>query len=135
MRPTPEFPAREPELHSYLMVRQDMPLQAQMAQCAHAAQEAAFCLGAPSGRPPIHVVILSCPDESALLAAAERLASKGLAPGLFFEPDWPRGHSALWLAPQRRTSALKSAMARYPLWSAGVALAAQPARSMEATPA
>ena len=108
-------------LHSYLMVRQDMPLEAQMAQCAHAAQEAAFCLGADGARHPIHVVVLSCPGEAELLAAAERLRAKGFSPGLFYEPDWPRGHSALWLAPQPRGAKLKAAMARYPLWRASPA--------------
>lgn len=104
-------------LHSYILLRSDMPLEAQMAQCAHAAQEAAFLLGAPPQR-PIHVVILSCPDEASLLAAAERLAKKGIDAGLFYEPDWPRGHTALYSMPQPRSSKLRAAMGAYPLWTA-----------------
>lgn len=107
-------------LHSYIMVRSDLPLQAQMAQCAHAAQEAAFLLGRDPAL-PIHVVILSCPSEEALLLAADRLTRKGFDAGLFHEPDWPRGHTALYLRPQQRSSALRAAMGAYPLWSASLA--------------
>lgn len=102
-------------LHSYLIIRQDLPLAAQMAQCAHAAQEAAFMLGAAPAE-PIHVVILGCDGEHELLAAASRLSDKGFDAGLFHEPHWPRGHTALFLRPQRRSARLKAAMSRYPLW-------------------
>lgn len=109
--------AGSPEpLHSYILLRSDLPLPAQLAQCAHAAQESAFLLGADPGV-PVHVVILSCEDEPALLAAAERLAGKGFDPGLFFEPDWPRGHTALYLPPQHRSAKLRAAMGAYSLWS------------------
>lgn len=104
-------------LHSYLLVREDIPLAAQMAQCAHAAQEAAFMLGSAPTE-PIHVVILGCLGESELLAAASRLSAKGFEPGLFHEPHWPQGHTALFLKPQRRCARLRSAMSSYPLWGA-----------------
>lgn len=103
-------------LHSYILLRADLPMAAQLAQCAHAAQEAAFLLGG-SPPEPIHVVILSCDGERSLLAAAERLARKGFEPELFHEPDWPRGHTALYLKPQRRSAKLRSAMNAYPLWA------------------
>jgi hypothetical protein len=112
----PNDRAQKP-LHSYLLIRADMPLEAQMAQCAHAAQEAAFMLG-PKPDIPIHVIILSCPDEAALLAAGERLAKKGIETHIFYEPDWPQGHTALYAKPQQRSSALRAAMGAYPLWRA-----------------
>jgi hypothetical protein len=102
-------------IHSYLLIRKDMPLEAQMAQCAHAAQEAAFLVGS-APREPIHIVILECTDERELLLAAERLERKGLSPELFYEPHWPKGHSSLYLMPQRRSARLKAAMGAYKLW-------------------
>lgn len=107
--------ARAEPLHSYILLRSDLPLPAQLAQCAHAAQESAFLLGAAPPE-PIHVVILACPNERALLHAAERLARKGFDPGLFYEPDWPRGPTALYLKPQRRSAKLRAAMNVYALW-------------------
>lgn len=104
-------------LHSYILVRSDMPLAAQMAQSGHAAQEAAFLLGS-APEEPIHIIILSCASEAALIAAAERLASKGFDPHLFHEPDWPKGYTALYLKPQHRNAKLKAAMGSYPLWNA-----------------
>lgn len=123
--------SREQPLHSYILLRSDMPLEAQMAQCAHAAQEAAFLLGSPPLR-PIHVVVLSCPDEASLLAAGERLAKRGVDARLFHEPDWPRGHTALYSRPQPRGPQLSSAMGRYPLWSAPSA--SPPPIRVDATP-
>lgn len=102
-------------LHSYLLIRKDMPLEAQMAQCAHAAQEAAFLMGG-APQEAIHIVILECPDERELLLAADRLERKGLEPSLFYEPHWPKGHSSLYLRPQRRNARLKKTMATYKLW-------------------
>lgn len=104
-------------LHSYIIIRHDIPLAAALAQTAHAAQEAAFLLDrAPPC--PIHIVVLSCKDEPALLDAAERLGSSGFDPRLFHEPDWPRGYTALFLRPQERSGKLRSSMGRYPLWQA-----------------
>lgn len=120
LAPQAAAPSQEHELHSYILLRSDLPLPAQLAQCAHAAQEAAFLLGsAPEA--PINVVVLSVDGEHALREAAGRLADKGFEPGLFFEPDWPRGHTALYLKPQRRTSKLRAAMGKYRLWGSAEA--------------
>lgn len=100
--------------YCHILIRSDLPPEAQIAQCAHAAQEALRLHPDPPRN--IHVAILSCPDEDSLLRAAERLELEGIAHALFFEPDWPRGHTALGCAPQPKTPALRRALGRYPLW-------------------
>ncbi len=103
--------------YCHILIRSDIPPEAQMAQCAHAAQEALrLHPNPPSG---IHVAILSCPDEDSLLLAARRLEIEGISHALFFEPDWPRGHTALGCAPQRKSSGLRRALGRFPLWRSG----------------
>lgn len=121
---SPENSRPEP-LHSYIILRGDLPLPAQLAQCAHAAQEAVFLLGATPSE-PIHVVILTCQGAAELLHAAERLARKGFDPGIFYEPDWPRGPTALYLKPQHRSAKLRAAMNVYALWTEPVAPPAGP---------
>lgn len=126
MRFDPSAPSSDPSvepLHCHILVRSDLPLEAQMAQCAHAAQEALLLASSrPDPSRPIHVVILSCPDEAALLHAAERASHLDIEHALFFEPHWPRGHTALSTPPQPRSSALKRLFAKHPLWRAPDAL-------------
>lgn len=107
---------RQDALYSHIVVRSDLPLEAQMAQCAHAAQEAMRL--APDADRPIHIVILAAKDEADLIQGARALERSGLSFHLFHETHWPRGHTALGCAPQPKTAALKRALSRFKLWRA-----------------
>lgn len=107
---------RQDALYSHILIRTDLPLAAQMAQTAHAAQEAMRLN--PDASAPIHIVILACESESDLLKGAQSLEMGGLSFHLFYEPHWPRGHTALGCAPQPKTRELKKALARFKLWRA-----------------
>ena len=102
-------------IYSYIIVRSNILDEAAMAQCAHAAQEAAFMLGEKPNA-PIHLIALCCHGENALFEAQKRLEMKGFETGIFYEPDWPKGHTALYVKPQRRSAKLKAAMSIYSLW-------------------
>lgn len=109
----------ENALYSHILIRTDLPLEAQMAQAVHAGQEAMRFN--PTAARPIHVVILACPDEKNLLLASESLERAQIDFHLFYEPHWPKGYTALGCAPQVKTPALKRALARFELWKAPVA--------------
>lgn len=95
------------------MVREDLPLRHQLVQAAHAAYEIGQRVGNPQPEPD-YSVILSVPDEAALLRAYARLTEHGIPTHLFRESDLGDQATALASAPvvgedRRRFS-------RYPLW-------------------
>lgn len=84
----------------------------QFAQLVHAAGESS-----PGNIPPdTHAVVLSCKDESELLAYAQLLAQHGVPHVLIREPDLPYSGQAMALGAfaEDRTQ-LRKLLARLPL--------------------
>lgn len=112
-----------PATHTlYVLIRQDISIEQQLVQSAHAAAE--------SGRrfyKPEHgiasLIVLAAPDRYALYAARDRLLSHDIQSELFFEPDFGMGHSAL--ATEPLPIAMRRHLRRWPLWSLEKALEAQ----------
>lgn len=78
-------PVAEPEIrHVYAVVCKDIPLQHQAVQACHA------CIAA--GReiiniPTPYLVVLTVPDEAALMALSEKLTVNGVQHRVFHEDD------------------------------------------------
>jgi hypothetical protein len=101
--------------YTYVLVREDIPLEQQMVQACHAALEAGFAFSAPEQTSSL--IVCTVPDREALLAAHERLARYGIRSEMFFEPDWDMGHSALATEPLTERKK-RFAMSKYPLFRA-----------------
>lgn len=101
--------------YTYVLVRQDIPLEQQMVQACHAALEAGFAFEMPAQTSSL--IVCTVPDEPALLTARERLQRYGIRSQLFFEPSWDMGYSALASEPlvQRKQ---RFALSTYPLFRA-----------------
>lgn len=99
----------------YVLVREDISLEQQLVQAAHAALEAGFRFQRPAQTASL--IVLSVPDREALGAAAARLARHGIAHHLFFEPDFGMGHSALATRPVFLPKE-RHLMRMYPLFTA-----------------
>jgi hypothetical protein len=104
--------------YTYVLVREDIPLEQQMVQACHAALEAGFAFPAPEQTSSL--IVCTVPDREALLAARERLARYGIRSEMFFEPDWDMGHSALATEPLTERKK-RFAMSKYPLFRAACA--------------
>ncbi|KVP96942.1 hypothetical protein WJ97_14065 [Burkholderia ubonensis] len=108
--------------YTYVLVREDIPLEQQIVQACHAALEAGFAFDAP----PVTSSLIVCtvPNREALLAARERLDRYGIRSEMFFEPSWGMGYSALTTEPliERKK---RFAMNIYPLFRAAGATAGQ----------
>lgn len=104
--------------YTYVLVRQDIPLEQQMVQACHAALEAGFAFDAPSVTSSL--IVCTVPDLEALLAARERLDRYGIRSEMFFEPSWGMGYSALASEPiiERKK---RFALNTYPLFRAAAA--------------
>ena len=68
----------------YVLVRSDLPLYAQIVQACHACLEAGREFSLPA---PLHLVVLSVPDEATLYTGCEQLEAAGTRMKLFYEPD------------------------------------------------
>lgn len=97
----------------YVLVRTDIPVEHQLVQAVHAAAEAARLHYRPE-HGIASAIVLQVPTLCALLAAQARLAGKGVATELFFEPDFGIGHSALATAPL--LDAERKHLRGWPLW-------------------
>ncbi len=102
--------------YTYVLVRQDIPLEQQMVQACHAALEAGFAFDAPAVTSSL--IVCTVPDLDALLAARERLNRYSIRSEMFFEPSWDMGYSALASEPilERKK---RFALNTYPLFRAG----------------
>jgi hypothetical protein len=111
--------------YTYVLVREDIPLEQQMVQACHAALEAGHAFDAPPTTSSL--IVCTVPDREALLAASERLVRYGIRSEMFFEPDWEMGFSALATEPLTERKK-RFAMNIYPLFRAkGAAPAADEA--------
>lgn len=79
--------------YTYVLVRQDIPVEHQMVQACHAALEAGYRFQAPAQTS--HLVLCSVKDEAELLGWSAKLKSSGIAHEMFFEPDNSMGYSAI----------------------------------------
>jgi hypothetical protein len=103
--------------YTYVLVREDLPLEQQMVQACHAALEAGFAFDAPPTTSSL--IVCTVPDREALLAARERLSRYGIRAEMFFEPDWEMGFSALATEPLTERKK-RFALSTYPLFRATV---------------
>lgn len=78
-------------LYHYVIVRADLPFGVILAQTVHAAGESGPAI---SGT---YAVVLSVPDESALLALSNRLTEANVFHHLIREPDAPYNGAAMTL--------------------------------------
>lgn len=115
-----QFAASE-TLYHYVIVRSDLPTGAQFAQAVHAAGESVR-ERVPDGT---HAVVLSVPNEEALLSIAESLWKNGFANDeytVIVEPDLPdTGHAyagqftAIGLRPSSDRERIGKVLGRLPL--------------------
>jgi hypothetical protein len=130
----PKTETAEPEKHTiYVLVRQDISIEQQLVQSAHAAAEAARS-HYRDGHGIASLIVLSVPDRFALYKARDRLLAKGILSEIFFEPDFGMGHSAL--ATEPLTNAQRRHLRSWSLWTLEKALKRQelPAPSASITP-
>ena len=106
--------------YTYVLVRTDIALHQQTVQACHAALEAGFVFNAPARISSL--IVLTVPNEAALLAARDRLSRHGIDCEVFFEPDGEMGHSALCTQPVF-TKKQRKELARYPMFSCAKSIA------------
>jgi peptidyl-tRNA hydrolase len=102
---------RNPVCH-YIVVRSDLPRGVQAAQIVHAAGESVD----RRVEEGTFAVVLTVPDERALVRLADQLRQSGVAFTAIFEPDEPHlgAMMALGLAPGRK-EAIKRHLSALPL--------------------
>jgi peptidyl-tRNA hydrolase len=96
----------------YVIVRSDLPRGVQAAQIVHAAGESS-----PGNLDAgTYAVVLTVPDERALVRAADDLRRRGVAFVAVFEPDEPYSGAmmALGLVPKRKEE-IRRHVSAYPL--------------------
>lgn len=100
-----------------MIVREDLPLEHQLVQAVHAAYEIGQRVADPRPEPD-YSVVLSVPDEAALMRAYARLTEHGIPVHLFREADL--GDEATALASAPVVGEERKRFSRYPLWKPGV---------------
>jgi len=98
----------------YALVRQDLPLAAQLVQAAHACLEAGSRYPLSSENP--NIVLLAIPNEKHLHIFLGRLDAAGIRYVLFHEPDDCLGDTAACTEPL--TADHRGTFQRVPLWHA-----------------
>lgn len=114
-----ESPSTPAKRTIYVLIRQDISIEQQLVQSAHAAAEAGRTFYSHD-HGIASLIVLSVPDQAALHAARQRLLSHGIESELFFEPDFGMGHSALATRPL--TNDERRHMRRWRLWTLESAL-------------
>jgi hypothetical protein len=102
-------------LYTYVFVRQDIPLAAQIVQVGHACLSGGSLFRPPPDDPPA-LVVLSVPSEGGLLRAVERLEWHGIRSAVFHEIDEPPGATAACTEPV--SASQRWLFKKYPLWQA-----------------
>ena len=75
--------------YTYVFVRKDLPIHAQIIQAGHALHEAGFTQTRPNAA--CHLVLFEVSSERELLQIHSDLMRKGIWLELFFEPDYNNG--------------------------------------------
>ena len=81
----------------YVLVRTDIPIENQIVQVAHACYDAGQRF--KTGEYSHTLILLAVPDEESLLKACTEIRSKNIDLEIFFEPDYPFGHTAACTGP------------------------------------
>lgn len=97
-----------------MLVRTDLLPSQQFVQSCHAALEAGkhFCQDPTS--PVDHLIVLTVPDEEALIKAKERVEARGVNLILFREPDLK--NEATCFCTEPIGGDLRKVFSNYPLW-------------------
>ncbi len=105
--------------YTYVLVRTDIPLEQQLVQACHAAQQSGASF--PEHAAASSLIVCTVPDRAALVAARERMTRYGIRSEMFFEPSWDMGFSALASEPITARKQ-RFSMNTYPLFMAPAAL-------------
>jgi hypothetical protein len=80
-----------------VLVRTDIPFANQLVQVGHACLEAGHRFPQPAE--PCHLVLFGVADEDRLKRAVEAIRRQGLRVAVFYEEDYPAGHTAACTEP------------------------------------
>lgn len=86
--------------YTYVFIRKDIPLAAQLVQSSHATLELGIRL--PEHKKPQKVsslIMLSIKDEEKLLQTKDELDERGIQNYMFYEPDYNMGYTAICTEP------------------------------------
>lgn len=86
--------------YTYLFVRKDLTIEAQLVQSSHAALEMGLQLLLE--KKPIKtsfLILLAVKDQDELLAIKEKLEFKDIEHHMFYEPDYNLGYTAICTEP------------------------------------
>ena len=103
---------RATSTYLFAAVRSDLPPAVQGVQLCHAVARAVQAGGLTDDT---RFVLVQVPDQTALLALADRLETDGHVPHVFVEPDHAQGETALALSPGAAVQGKR--FSRWPLWS------------------
>lgn len=95
------------------MVRSDLSMRQQLVQAVHAGMASA----AQWPCPDCYLVVLTVPDEAALVDASNRLAKAKVQSLMFYEPDHAVGMRVTALATQPLDKTQSRLLRRFKLWS------------------
>lgn len=110
----PSESSTEAIFYHYVIIRNDLPIGAKIAQTIHAAGESANNKVLPKNT---HAIALSCQNENELLRLEFRLNQNNIEYVLIREPDAPYNGEAMaiGICPQPRTKLLKKLLSNLPL--------------------
>jgi hypothetical protein len=80
--------------YTYVFIRRDIPLHAQLVQSAHAALEMGLRSSLTSEEPSF-LILLDAKDENHLNEIVRYLDEKDINSYMFFEPDYDMGHTSI----------------------------------------
>jgi hypothetical protein len=84
--------------YTYVFIRRDIPLHAQLVQSAHAALEMGNRIGTVTDEPSF-LILLDARDESHLNEIVRYLDDRDINFYMFFEPDYDMGHTSICTEP------------------------------------
>ena len=102
--------------YNYIVVRDDLPTEQQIVQSSHAAYEAGTHLEENSSSVN-HLIVLSVPNEHALLETYKKLEQRTIRSILFREPDISNQATALCTEPIYGSR--RKFFSKYSLWRKG----------------
>lgn len=85
--------------YCYTFIRSDLPIEAQIVQAAHSAQESGRDFKNRNPSTTTHLVLLEAKNEAALMKAGDYLIANGIKFHMFHEPDYETGFTSLTTEP------------------------------------